>query len=239
MKRMLCVFFALMAVTAVAKDKDKVTALAPAAAADLSGKLLAVTRHKKADFVAMTAGKATFALLGAGAMIVAGNKIVEENEIADPADILERELAPAMAKHFAMKLKQGSGLLVDGAKPMEIIAVQPDADYILDLQSNGWNFGYYPTDWNTYWIGYAVQASLFDAKSGKQLAKMVCYTDTQKHPRSPTKDDMLANKAQILKDVTASLAWKCLHRIASQEFLLAEGDVAATPPGLADPLTTR
>jgi hypothetical protein len=238
MKKVLCVFIALMSVAAAAKDKDKVTALGSGAAAELNGKLLAVTRHKKADFVAMTAGKATFALLGAGAMIVAGNKIVEENEITDPADILEHELAPAMAKHFAMTLKQGSGLLVDGSKPKEIIAVQPDADYILDLQSNGWNFGYYPTDWNTYWIGYAVQASLLD-RSGKQLAKMVCYTDTQKHPKSPTKDDMLANKAQILKDVTASLAWKCLHRIAAQGFLLAEGDIAATPSGLADPLTTR
>jgi hypothetical protein len=201
--------------------------------------VLAVTRHKKADFTAMTAGKATFALLGAGAMIVAGNKIVEENEIADPVDILERELAPALAKHFGMTLKAGSGLLVNGSKPKEIIAVHSDADFILDLQSNGWMFAYYPTDWNTYWIGLAVQASLFDAKSGKQLSKMNCYSDTNKHPKSPLKDDMLANKAQLLKDVTASLGWKCLHRVAKQEFGLAETEVTAIPAELTDPLASR
>ncbi len=214
------------------------TALPASAGGNLSGKMLAVTRHKKADFTAMTAGKATFALLGAGAMIVAGNKIVEENEIADPADLFESELAPAVAKHFSMTLKSGSGLLVNGNKPKEIVAVQPDADYVLDLQSNGWMFAYYPTDWNTYWIGYSVQASLFD-KSGKQLSKMVCYTDTNKHPKSPSKDAMLANKAQLLKDVTASLGWICLHRVAKQEFGLADGEVAATPAVLTDPLASR
>jgi hypothetical protein len=238
MKKLLCAFVALLSLTATAKDKDKVAALPASAAASLQGKVLAVTRHKKADFVAMTAGKATFALLGAGAMIVAGNKIVEENQIADPADIFETELAPAIAKKFGMTLKSGSGLLVDGKKPKEIVAVQPDADYILDLQSNGWNFGYYPADWNTYWIGYAVQASLFD-KSGKQLSKMACYSDTQKHDRSPGKDEMLANNAQLLKDVTASLGWKCLHRVAKLEFGLADGELNATPAELVDPLARR
>jgi len=238
MKKLLCAFIALVSVAAAAKDKDKVTALPASAAAELSGKVLAVTRHKKADFTAFTAGKATFALLGAGAMIVAGNKIVEENQIADPADILEAELAPAVARKFGMTLKPGSGLFVDGGKPKQIVAVQPEADYILDLQSNGWNFAYYPSDWNTYWIGYAVQASLFD-KSGKQLAKMSCYTDTQKHPKSPGKDEMLANDAQLLKDVTASLGWICLQRVAKQEFGLAEGEVTATPAELTDPLGKR
>jgi hypothetical protein len=239
MKKLLCAFIALMSLTVAAKDKDKVSALPASASSALSGKVLAVTRHKKADFTAFTAGKATFALLGAGAMIVAGNKIVEENQISDPADIFESELAPALAKKFGMTLKSGSGLLVNGNKPKEIIAVQADADYVLDLQSNGWNFAYYPTDWNTYWIGYAVQASLFDAKSGKQLSKMACYTDTQKHPKSPMKDEMLANSAQLLKNVTASLGWKCLDRVAKQEFGLLEGDISTAPPELLDPLTSR
>src|SRR5512132_549989 len=63
MKRILCAFIAIVSVAAAAKDKDKVTALPASAGGNLSGKMLAVTRHKKADFTAMTAGKATFALL--------------------------------------------------------------------------------------------------------------------------------------------------------------------------------
>jgi hypothetical protein len=65
---------------------------------------------------------------------------------------------------------------------------------------------------------------------------MNCYGDTNKHPRSPGKEDMLANNAQVLKDVSASLAWNCLHRVANREFGLADGEVAATPTELADPL---
>lgn len=238
MKKILCAMIALVSVTAAAKDKDKVMALPSGAASQLSGKMLAVTRHKKADFSAMTAGKATFALLGGAAMIVAGNKIVEENQIADPADIFEMELAPALAKKYGMTLKSGSGLLVDGSKPQQIVAVQADADYVLDLQSNTWMFAYYPADWNTYWIGYGVQASLFD-KSGKQLSKMTCYSDTNKHPKSPGKDDMLADSAKLLKDVSASLGWKCLQRVARQEFQLADAEVTATPAELMDPLGSR
>lgn len=239
MKKVLCALVALVSVAAAAKDKDKVSALPSGAAAGLSGKVLAVTRHKKADFSAMTAGKATFALLGGAAMVMAGNKIVEEHQIADPADIFEAELAPALAKKYGMTLKSGSGLLVNGSKPKEIIAVQPDSDYILDVQSNGWLFAYYPTDWNTYWIGYNVRASLFDSKSGKELSKMNCYSDTNKHPRSPSKDDMLANNAQLLKNVTGSLGWKCMQRVAKQEFGLGEGEVAAVPAELVDPLAGR
>src|SRR5262245_24065372 len=72
------------------RDKDKVTALSAAAASARSGKVLAVTRHEKPSFSAMTAGKAGLGMVGAFAMLSAGNKIVNDNGIADPADILEQ-----------------------------------------------------------------------------------------------------------------------------------------------------
>jgi hypothetical protein len=223
---------------AAAREDDKVSALPAGAGAGLSGKVLAVTRHAKADFNAMTAGKGGLGMFGALAGISAGNKIVEENRVADPADILEAELAPAVAKHFGMTLKAG-GLLVDGNKPKKIVAAQPDSDFILDLQTRGWSFSYHSTDRDSYWVGYLVQARLFDTRSGKELSKMNCYSDTMDHPESPGKDDLLANQAQLLKDLTASLGWLCLHRVAKQQFALADGQLPAVPAALVDPLTSR
>jgi hypothetical protein len=220
-----------------AKDKNKITPLPESAVAALNGKSVTITRHDKAAFTAFTAGKAAFALLGAGAMIAAGNQIVKENEIADPADVLERELASAVIKQYGLALKAGSSPVIKATKPKDIAATQSDVDYILDLQSTGWMFAYIPTNWDAYWISYSAHAQLINRVSGKALADGFCYSDTQKHPMPPTKASMLANKAQLLKDVTASLGWHCAQVFAKEQFRLPDGVLAATPSELTDPQT--
>src|SRR5678815_2444289 len=130
-KKIMMVLLVAMSVMASAKEKDKVVPLSESAGAALKGKSVVVTRHDKASFTAMTAGKATFALLGAGAMIVAGNKIVADNNIADPADLFESELVPAVVKHYGLLLKEGPSPVIKASKPKEIAATQTDGDYIL------------------------------------------------------------------------------------------------------------
>jgi len=237
LKQLSVVLLMAIPLAGVAKDKNKITPLPESAVAALTGKSVTITRHDKPSFTAFTAGKAAFALLGAGAMIAAGNQIVRENEIADPADVLERELAAAVIKQYGLQLKAGPTPVVKGSKAKDIAATQSDVDYILDLQSTGWMFAYIPSNWDAYWIGYSAHAQLINRVSGKAIADGICYSDTQKHPMPPTKDDMLANKAQLLKDVTASLGWHCAQVFAKEEFKLADGSVAATPPELADPQT--
>ena len=212
--------------------------LSPEAGAVLAGKTLVVTRHAKPGFVAMTAGKAGFALLGAGLMIAAGNKIVGENGIEDPADIIERELAPALAAHYGAKLKEGPSPVVKPTKAKEIAATQADGDYLLDVNSIGWSFAYYPTDWNNYWTGYTAHVQLIERASGKLLSDMACGANNQKHPSPPTREQMLENHAKLLKDATASHGWSCVHTLAKEQFLLPDGAVAATPTEFVDPLAT-
>jgi hypothetical protein len=81
MRKEIGVVFLVLAVTGcvstqnVPVTEDTVT--------DMNGKSLAVAKRDKPDFVAMTAGKAAFGLIGAGAMVGAGNKIVQENSVDD------------------------------------------------------------------------------------------------------------------------------------------------------------
>ena len=63
---------------------DDLIKLSAEDAARLNGKSLAITKHQRPSFVAMTPGKASFALLGAGAMIAAGSVITDDV----PADAL-------------------------------------------------------------------------------------------------------------------------------------------------------
>jgi hypothetical protein len=230
-------FVMLMAIPALVSAKGKVVPLPESAAAALTGKTVAVTRHEKASFTAMTAGKATFALLGAGAMIVAGNKIVADNDIADPADVLERELVSAVVKHYGLLLKEGPSPVIKASKPKDIVATQPGVDFILNVESAGWMFAYYPTEWGKYWIGYNGHVQLIERATGKLMADAFCNATTNKHAASPTKEAMLENNAQLLKDVTTSLGWTCVHLLAKEQFRLPEGTEAPTPAEYADPLT--
>jgi hypothetical protein len=216
--------------------KDKMLPLPQTATAGLQGKTLVVTRHKVPPYTAMTAGKAGFALLGAGFMIAEGNKIIRENEVPDPAALLEAQLAPAIAKHYGMQIKPATIAMIDVEKPKQIAATQMDSDYILDIRSGGWMSSYYPGDWAKYWILYSVQVQLINAKDGTLVSNMACNASTNKHPNSPGKDQMYANKAQLFKDVSNAHGWTCMKLLAAQQFLLPDTALVATPVEYVDPL---
>jgi len=236
MKKMLILVACLSAGNAVAKDK--MLPLPETAAAQLQGKTLVVTRHKIPSYTAMTAGKVTFGLLGVGLMVAEGNKIIKENEVPDPAVLLEAQLAPAFAKHYGMQLKPASMAMIDVEKPKQIAATQTDTDYILDIRSGGWMSSYYPTEWAKYWILYSVQIQLVNAKDGTLVSNMACNATTNKHANSPSKEQMLENKAQLFKDVSSAHGWTCMKLLAAQQFHLPETALAATPAEYVDPLKT-
>jgi hypothetical protein len=218
--------------------RQKPLPLPEATAATLSGKTLAVTRRaEKPSFIAATAGKATFALLGVAAMAAEGNRIVRDNSIADPADTVEAELVPALVKQYGVKLTPASGhAITPGNDLKQIIAAAPGVDWILDIRSVGWNFNYYPTHWGTYWVGYGVQVQLVDAKSGTVVSDMPCGANTQKNASPPSKEALLDNGAQLLKDVLTSGGWTCALLLAKEQFRIAPENLPEMPPSLTDPL---
>jgi hypothetical protein len=64
----------------------------------LQGKHVVVSHYEKPDFSAMTPGKAVFGLIGAAAMISAGNTLVKTENIQDPAIEISEHLANDMAE---------------------------------------------------------------------------------------------------------------------------------------------
>lgn len=218
--------------------RAKLIPLPEATAAALAGKTLAITRRgEKPSFIAATAGKATFALLGVGAMVAEGNRIVRDNSIADPADTLETELVPALVKQYGVKLTPESGhVITPGNDLKQIIAAAPGADLILDIRSIGWNFNYYPTHWGTYWVGYGVQVQLIDTKSSTVVSNMPCGNNTMKNAAAPSKEALLENGAQLLKDVLASSSWTCTLLLAKEQFRIAPENLPKMPAALTDPL---
>ena len=99
-----------------AQAKDDLVPLSEADAAGLQGKIAAVTTHKTPSFVAMTAGKAAFALLGAAGMIKAGNTFVEKNAIQDPAVLLREQLGAALRDAYGLQLSPADTAVTEEKK---------------------------------------------------------------------------------------------------------------------------
>ena len=227
---------ALMLATGVAGAKDKPVPLSATDAAALQGKTVAMTVHERPSFSAMTAGKATFGLIGAGAMISAGNKLIQDNGVTDPAVVLREQLAAALAQVYGAQVQAPDTTPTKASKPKELAALHPQADYVLDVRSGGWMYAYYPTDWNSYWIGYSAQVQLIDTKTARQVSNAACNATTQKHANSPSRDDMHGNRAQLIKDVTTALGWTCVQLLGKEQFRFPANTVAATPAQWIDPL---
>ncbi|MDR0183761.1 hypothetical protein [Lysobacter arvi] len=226
---------ALMLATGVAMAKDKAIPLTAADAAALRDKTVALTVHERPSFSAMTAGKASFGLFGAGAMISAGNKLVDENGIADPAITIREQLAAALNAAYGAKVQAPDTTPTKATKPKELAALHPQSDYVLDVRSGGWMYAYYPTDWNSYWVGYSAQVQLIDTRTARQVSNLACNANTNKHANPPSRDALHADGAKLLKDITASLGWNCVQLLAKQQFNFPEGIVAATPAQWVDP----
>lgn len=236
MKKSIMLLAAALLAAGPAQAKDKLIKLAPADAALLKDKTIALTVHERPSFIAMTAGKASFGLIGLGAMISAGNKIVDENRVPDPAALVRRELGDALAKAYDARLAPVDTTPTKAEKAKDLAALHPDADYVLDVRSGGWNFAYYPTSWGTYWVGYSAQVQLVDAKTGRQVSNAACNTNTHDNPHPASREALLADDARLLKDVTAGLGWTCVQLLAREQFAIPAERIVATPANLVDPL---
>ena len=192
----------------------KIVPLQQARMASLQGKTLTVAKREKPAFSAVTAGKAAFGLIGATAMIVKGNSIVQENNVEDPAGYIARELAGDLAS----------------AHSMTVVAAGSSADILLDVQTVNWSFTYFPTDWNSYRVIYSAKLRLIDNRSRKVLAEGFCARIPEKSDSAPGYDELLADQAARLKQELTAGADQCIAEFRSK--VLRTSGVAGSTSGL-------
>ena len=102
------------------------------------------------DFAAYTAGKAGFGVIGAALIIRAGNEIIRENAVEDPAIRLGRELAQSLAVRHGLELLTAAPPVAQSDDVAALLQTYGDADLILDLRTINWMFIYFPTDWDDF-----------------------------------------------------------------------------------------
>ena len=170
--------------------------------AGLQGKRLAVTSHPIADFSAGTAGKAMFAHGRCqSTMIHAGNEMVRQDQIEDPAIRIGQRLSTDLAKTQGVIVLPPNGLVASSDDPAALIKTYPGADLLLDVKTYAWSYVYYPTKWGSYRVNVDANVRLLDGKTGEVIAQQTCKIDPTDPNNPPSLDALRANQSALLKQL--------------------------------------
>jgi hypothetical protein len=177
---------------------------------DIHGKSITTAKREMPDFAAMTAGKAMFAVVGAVAMISAGNDIIRDNQVEDPANHISAALIAGLAEKHDLSVVNSDAILVANESPDKLAAQYASSDYLLDVRTINWSFAYFPTDWDSYRVMYSAKLRLINTGNGQIVAESFCARVPEKTAGAPSHNELLANQAQRLKDELRAAADYCV-----------------------------
>jgi hypothetical protein len=185
-------------------------AIDPGASNALRGKTLVRTsRAAVPDFSASTPGKAAFAVIGAFAAISDGNALIKSNQVPVPAGAIGQAVSAQLQSARGMQLV-AAPVAVNSRDTAQIAAAASGkADYVLDVETVGWSFIYFPTSWNHYRVQHQAQGRLIDVANKKIVAQGNCSRDVAYSDSLPTYEQLVGNQAAGLKKELDVAAKEC------------------------------
>lgn len=177
------------------------------------------SHREKPSFAAVTAMNVQFGLLGAAVQMANGNKIINENEVSDPAIYIADELAKALSTQLEINDIKTSSTPVDTSNIKTLAEKNPGADLLIDVQTVNWQFIYYVSDWNNYRVMYSAKLRLIDTRNQTLLAESFCNKMQDDKANSPSYDQMIANKAAVLKAALKAHADACIAEFKTKTFV--------------------
>lgn len=177
----------------------------------LQGKSIVFTEYAKPDFAAQSPGKAMWGLIGAAAIIHAGNELVQKDDISDPSVAVSKKIAGDLVSNHGDTLMPNQNAVAPDDKVSTLLKTYPGADLIIDVKTINWMYSYYPTKWNTYWVFYSARLRVLDGKTGNLVAQAICKAKQPPDPATaPSGDQLLANDGQVLKDLLQKEGDSCV-----------------------------
>ena len=207
------IFVAFVIVFLVGCASTKTVRIDQESSITMQEKSMALSASDKPDFAAMTAGKAMFAMVGAFAMISAGNEIVQKHDVEDTAKFITQEVAKNIGSTLSVNIKEPV-IYGNNDDIAHLIAVHRHHDYILDIRTVNWSFGYFPTDWDSYRVMYSAKLKLIDVKASEIVAEAFCSRVPEQTSESPSYDQLLENNAARLKDELRISADHCIKELS-------------------------
>ena len=192
--------------------------LSPDASRQLQDKSVASTIYPTPDFAASTPGKAAFGILGAFAAISEGNSLIQENDVQDPAiaigqGIVDRLVATRNATQVP------SQAVATGDDIQTLLATYPEANILVDVKTFNWMFIYFPSQWGRYRVIHSARVRLVDSESKEIVAETLCASNSGED-NPPTEDQLLRNKAALLKEYLNKGVTSCIDKVTKDLLLI-------------------
>lgn len=186
------------------------------AVSSLEGKTVTLVRRDSPSFVAMTSGKGMFAVAGVGAAAAAGNNLVEEAEIEDPATAIGSALGQELTTKHGVSIVDQSNEVADSDDVGDVVQVAAGTDYALDIVTNGWSYMYDGFNFSDYFVGYSSRLRLIDVNTSRVLASGLCTYDAKKAGKPAVSHDTLtADNAAYIKQELSDATNACVQQFSS------------------------
>ncbi|MBT8103978.1 MAG: hypothetical protein KJO95_13485 [Gammaproteobacteria bacterium] len=182
----------------------------------LNGKTVTLVQRESPSFVAMTSGKGMFAVAGVGAAAVAGNNLVKDAQIEDPANVIRSTLGDELVKRHGVSIVGHSDAVVSSDDVADVVLAAADSDYALDVVTNGWSYMYDGFKFSDYFVGYSARLRLIDVATSTVLASGMCAYDAKKAGKSAVPHDtLIADNAAYIKQELADATGSCVQQFNS------------------------
>lgn len=182
----------------------------------LDGKSVTLVLRESPSFVAMTSGKGMFAVAGVGAAAAAGNTLVEDANIEDPAPVIASELGMALTTKHGASVVGPSTAVVDSDNVADVVQAAAGSDLALDVVTNGWSYIYDGFNFSDYFVGYSSRLRLIDVETSNVLASGLCTYDAKKAGKLPVSHDtLIADDAAYIKQELADAAASCVQQFSA------------------------
>jgi hypothetical protein len=173
---------------------------------------LIAVRSPTPSFRAITSGDALLAALFTPPLIalaiaaggVGGSVIARSDALEDPAVVISRRLAEALSRKYALRVL---GSVIQAASPGDRAVQYRSADLVLEVRTSHW--GFQPTAMGRYGATYDGTLTLIDMRTDTVLVEGVCSFHPVDTSDAPTRDDLLAGKGTVLKQMIQSIAEFC------------------------------
>lgn len=185
----------------------------------LKGKSVTLVKNESPNFVAMTSGKGMFAVAGVGAAIAAGNQLVRDNQIADPAPNISRMLAQELNSRYGLSPIGDADKVAESTGVADIAKLANGSDYALDVATNGWSFMYDGFNFSDYMVGCSVKMRLIEVANSRVISEGVCAYDTKRAGKPLVRyEQLLEDNAAYIKQSLEDATLFCVDKFKTELF---------------------
>ena len=195
----------------------------PTVIATFTGKQFVVSNRPIPDFRAVTrAGMAIrfVPIIGHPAamesMTSAGNALVQEYQISDPAPAIAAEIARRMESRYGITYAGVGSVVVIEDDVSTVSASYKQVPLVLDVKTLNWGLLYFRVWSDRYRAFYVARIRVIDTGSSTVIAEGPCRSVPEQTDDSPTYDELVENSAARLKADLKKAIRFCIEEFSSR-----------------------